>query len=248
MNRSAHEPGWGEVILGAALSVALGALLGALALVLKPVAQVKELPKEPAKGVTYFLEGSRDSAKARQAAAKRKAFVAGQSVTVTEDEINSFVAPLPPPTPAAGAKPAAKPGEKPKAGDKAPAAAAAKAPAPGGAAAPAGDEMLAVGAPNMRIREGVVQIAVPVTVSVLGFDQRVFAIGTGSFVKKDGVFAFEPATLLLGTCPVQRIPFAAGLVAGKFLNAKSVPEDIAGAWAKLADVAVDGNALKLTMP
>jgi hypothetical protein len=239
-DKSAYDPGWGEVILGATLSVVLGAMLGALALVLRPVAQVKELPKESVKGVTYFLEGSRDSAKARQAEAKKKAFIAGQSVVVTEDEINSFVPALPPAAPPPGAKPAAKPGEKPKAPPTPP--------AKGAAPAPASDEMLALGAPNVRIREGVVQIAVPVTINVLGLDQRVFAIGSGTFVKKDGSFAFEPATLLLGSCPVQRIPFAAGLVAKKFLNASAVPADIAGAWAKLADVAVDGNALKLTMP
>jgi len=146
------------------------------------------------------------------------------------------------------AKPApAKPGEKPKTA-AAPAPAPAAKPAAPGAAAPASDEMFAIGAPNFRIRDGLVQIAVPVTINLLGLDQHVFAIGTGTFVKKDGGFAFEPATLQLGTCPFQRIPFAAGLIGKKFLNAKAVPEDIAGAWGKLADVTVDGSTLKLTMP
>jgi hypothetical protein len=245
MDKSAYEPGWGEVILGAVLSVALGAALGALALTLRPVAQVKEMPKEPVKGVVYVVEGSRDSKKATQAAAKRKALVAGQSVTVTEDEINSLSAPLPVLAP--------PPGAKPKAGEKAPAAKApaTKAPAPAGKAgapAPAGDEMIAVGAPNLRIRDGVVQIIVPATFNVLGLEQSVLVTSTGSFVKKGGGFTFEPATLMVGSCPLQRIPAAAGLLAKTFLSAKAVPEDIAGAWGKLADVAIDGNALKLTMP
>ena len=245
MDKKAYEPGWGEVILGAALSVALGAALGAVALTLRPVAQVKEMPKEPVKGVVYVLEGSRDSKKATQAAAKRKAFVAGQSVTVTEDEINSLGAPLP------GAAP--PPGAKPKAGEKAPVAKAApaKAAAPAakpGAPAPAGDEMLAVGSPNLRIRDGVVQVIVPATINVLGLEQRVMVAGTGKFVKKDAGFAFAADTLMVGSCPVQRIPFVKGYLAKKFFTAKDVPEDIVGAWGKLADVAVDGNALKLTMP
>ena len=251
MDKSAHEPGWGEVILGAILSVVLGAVLGAVALVLRPVAQVKELPKEQVKGMVYVLEGSRDSKKASQATAKRKAFVGGQSVSVTEDEINSFLAPLPlvdPPPAAAGAA-------KTKAGEKAgaPKAPAPKtAPAAAGAAVagapPASDELLAAGAPNLRIRDGGVQVIVPVTVNVLGLDPHVLAASNGKFVKKDGGFVFEPETLMLGSCPVQRIPFLSGFLAKKILTANAVPEDIAGAWGKLADVTVDGSTLKLTMP
>ena len=175
MDKSAHQPGWGEVILGAILSVVLGGALGALALVLRPIAQVKELPKEPVKGMVYLLEGSHDTAKSRQAAAKRKSFVGGQSVTVTEDEINSFLKPLPlatPPPAAAAGK--TKAGEKAAEKGGAAKAAAPKAGAPAApAAAPASDELMALGDPNLRIREGVVQVIVPVTFNVLGLDQRV---------------------------------------------------------------------------
>ncbi|MBI5767142.1 MAG: hypothetical protein HZA93_05055 [Verrucomicrobia bacterium] len=241
MDKTAHEPGWGEVILGATLSVALGAVLGALALVFRPVAVVKETPKEPAKGVTYVVEGGRDTAKARQAAAKRKAFVSGQSVTVTEDELNSLL----PALPASGAPPA---GAKPKAGEKAPAT---KAPAPA-AAAPAGtpssDDIVAPWPPNLRIRDGVVQLIVPVTFNLLGLDPRVMVTATGRFVKKDGGFAFEPDAMSVGCCPLNRVPFAAGVLAKKFLTAKAVPEDIASVWPKVADVSIEGSALKITMP
>lgn len=245
MDKTAHEPGWGEVILGAVLSVGLGAVLGALALVFRPVAVVKEMPKEPVKGVTYVIEGSRDSAKAKQAAAKRKAFAGGQSVTVTEDEINSLLPPLP-----ASAAPAAKP----KAGEKAPAtkAPATKAPAPAPAAAataaPSSDDLIAPWPPNLRIRDGAVQLIVPVTFNVLGLDPRVMVTTTGKFVKKDGGFAFEADSMSVGSCALNRLPFAAGFLAKKFLTAKAVPEDIANVWSKVADVTVEGSALKITMP
>ena len=65
---------------------------------------------------------------------------------------------------------------------------------------------------------------------------------------KDGGFVFEPATLMVGCCPLQRIPMATGLLAKRLLTAKLVPDDIAGAWAKLSDVSIDGSSLKLTMP
>jgi hypothetical protein len=230
MDKSAHEPGWGEVIVGVVLSVALGAVLGVLALVVKPVIQAKELPKDPVAGATYYLEGSRDAAKAKQAAAKRKSFVLGGSVAVIEDEINSFITPTAPPPP---------PAAKPKPGEKAPPAAAAPA---------ASADTLAIGGPNFRIRDGVVQIGVTVTVNLLGIAQPLVAVARGSFVKRGEEFAFVPETFYVGALPVHRLPFAADYLTRKFFNAKSVPEDVATAWGKLSSVAVEGNTLKLTMP
>jgi hypothetical protein len=235
--KDAHDPSWTEVTLGAVLSVALGAVIGAVLLVMRPVATVKELPKEAdrAAGTVYYVEGSRDSAKAKQAPAKRKQFAQGATVVVTEDEINSFIAP-PPPTPPPAAKP--KAGEKAKAGDKA----APAAPAPSG-------DLLTPGSPNFRIREGVVQIGVPVTVNLFGLiEQKVVVVARGAFAKNGDKFTFNSDSLTVGSCPMQRFPFAAGFVEKKVLGALAVPEDIAAAWPKLADVKVEGNTLTLAMP
>ncbi len=242
---SAHEPSWAEVILGAALSVVLGVVLGVVLLAIKPNAAVKELPKEPVAGTIYYVQGSHDSAKARAAAAKRKQFAQGASVTVTEDEINSF---LPAPPPLSIAKP--KAAEKPKSAEKKAPEKAAKAPdkpAVPGAVASTGD-LLTLGGPNFRVHDGNVQIAVPAVISVFGFDQAVTVVADGKFVKKGSGFVFAADTLYLGSCPMQRVPFASSYVAQKFIGGLPVPEDIAASWSKLTDVAVEGNALKLTMP
>src|SRR5882672_5243274 len=200
---SAHEPGWAEVILGAVLSVVLGVVLGVGLMALKPLLPVKEMPKEPVPGMIYYIQGSHEKSKANQAAAKRKAFVGGASVSVTEDEINSF---LPPPPLLWTAKPKAP--EKAKAApekEKQKVAEKAKAPDKAGAPAVAAGEMVGLGGPNFRIHDGAVQIAVPVTFNVLGLEQQVTVLGMGNFVKKDGGFAFEPTTLYFGSCPMQRI-------------------------------------------
>ena len=234
--RGAHEPSWTEVTLGAVLSVALGIVLGALLLALRPVNTVKELPKEADRvpGAVYYVEGSHDSGKARQAAAKRRQFAGGATVAANEDEINSLVPAAAAPAPAAKPKTA----EKAKAGDK-------EAPA---ASAPSGD-LISPGAPNFRIRDGVVQIGVPVTINLFGLiEQKVMVVARGGFVKKGDGFAFDPDTLYLGSCPVQRLPFAAGFVAKKVLGSIPIPEDIAAAWPKLADVKAEGNTLTLAMP
>ena len=243
-NQSAHEPSWTEVILGAVLSVALGGLLGVVLLAIKPLAAVKELPKEPVAGMIYYIQGSRDSARAKDAPAKRKLFAQGGSVTVSEDEINSFL-PAPPPLWTSTTK--AKPGAPAKVAEKAKAPENAKAGDKAGAPAASG-EMIALGGPNFHLHDGKVQIAVPVTISVFGLDQAVTVVADGIFVKKGSGFAFDPETVYLGSCPVQSVPFAMGFVSKKFISALPVPEDIAAAWPKVASAAVEGNALKLMMP
>jgi hypothetical protein len=238
-DRAKYGPSWAEVTLGAALSLGLGIVLGALLLIVRPVVVAKEMPKEADRDrkAVYYIEGSRDPGKARQAAAKRQSFVAGQSISVTEDEINSLITP----NPAAGA-----PGAKPKAPEK-PKDPKAK---DGKDAAPAGDsgDALAVGSPNFRINSGLMQIGVPVTVNALGLDQKIIVQARGGFTKDGNVFVYDPQELYFGSCPVQRLPFLSGYVRSKFLAGQPIPEDIKTAWTKLSNVAIDGNTLKLTMP
>ena len=195
IDRALPTSGWGEVILGAALSVVLGAVLGALALVLKPTVTVKELPKEPVAGVTYFIEGSRDTNKGKQAAAKRKSFTQGATgvLSFTEDELNALVV-------------------------------SAKA-----VAVPAAEASKAL-------------------IRALGAQWTVVVQAQGEFARKDHAFVFEPETVLVGSCPVQWLPYASTYVTRKFLSSQTLTEDIAAVWPKLASFTVDGGSLKLTMP
>jgi hypothetical protein len=217
IDRATHGPSWTEIILGIFLSTVLGVVLGAVALTLKPVVAVKEMPKEPDANSVYYLEGGRDTAKAKQALAKRAAFAQGQSVSVNEDELNVLIG-----TPAAPAAPA-KPGATPP---------------------PAGQ--LTFGTPNFRIDGGALQIAAPVTVTAAGL--KLIVQARGGFVKSGDRLVFSPDTLYVGSCPVQRLPFLAGYVRSQFAAAQAVPEDLAAAWRKLANVAIEGKTLTLTMP
>ena len=232
IDRAAHGPSWAEVILGAALSVVLGVAIGAVLLILRPVPSGKELPKEADRNpkTVYYVEGSRDPSKARQATAKRQAFVSGQTVTVNEDELNVLATPNPAATPSAP-----KPPEKGKEGEK-------------GAPAGSSEDTFAVGAPNFRIAENKLQVGVPVTVNALGLGQKIFVQARGGFTKDGNVFVYDPQELYFGACPVQRLPFLSGYVRNKFLAAQPIPDDIKAAWAKLSSVAIDGATLKLTMP
>jgi hypothetical protein len=230
IDRAMHGPSWTEVILGAVLSVALGIVLGVVVLVLKPVTVAKsekDIPKESTAEKVYYIEGSRDSAKAKDALSKRKAFAAGRSVNVTEEELNALVTPVP-----AAPPPAPKPGDKAKPAEK-------------GAAA-ASEGYLAIAAPNFRIRNNVMQVGVPVTVNMLG--QKVIVQARGGFTKKGDEFVFDPNELYFGSCPIQRLPYLPGYVTRKILAAQPIPDDVAAAWPKLANVSIEGNTLKLAMP
>jgi hypothetical protein len=222
-------PSWTEVFLGASLSLALGIVLGALSLILRPVVAVKELPKEAdrLRGAVYYIEGSRDGNKGRLAETKRKNFVAGQSVAVNEDDLNLLAMPKIAPTPPPAPKPKAKPGETPLP----PMTADAK-----------------VLPPNFRIRDGVMQISVATKISVAGFDQNVVLLAKGDFTRQDGKFVFLPASVTMGSCPMDRLPFARGFALKKLLASQTFPEDVAASWDKLVAVHVEGSELKLTMP
>ncbi len=92
IDRARYGPGWGEVVFGALLSVVLGVVLCAVWLVLKPVPTVTEAPRKPEPGTVYYIRGSADSDLGKAWLRKRHAFLDGQSIGLTEDELNMAVA------------------------------------------------------------------------------------------------------------------------------------------------------------
>ncbi len=220
-------PTWFEVGLGAALSVALGAVLGAAYLVSRPVLKVTAIPKDAPASAVYYIEGSRGSANSSSIAEKRKSFVAGESISVEEGELNALIGSISQPeTP----KPkAAKPGDKP-------------------APPPANQRMIDAGTLNARMRGGKIQFGDTVTLNVYGFSSSVIVQATGTFTRRGSGFEFDPESFYVGGCPVQRLPFVRGFAMKKLLFTQPAPDDLAAAWAKLADVSIEGSALRLKMP
>lgn len=223
IERELHGPSWTEVILGAVLSLLLGVVLAATYLILKPVTVARELPKDAVAGAVYYIEGSRDSSKARQAGAKQKAFVEGGSIVLNEDELNLLAAPSAAP---ATAKPDA-------AGEV--------------AGATAGATTITPGALNFRIRESRLQIGMPLQVSVLGLQKRVIVQARGGFEKRGSTFGFAPEEFYVGSCPLQRLPVVGGVVMKQIMARAAMPTELAEAWTKLSDVAIEGSTLRLTM-
>jgi hypothetical protein len=65
-------------------------------------------------------------------------------------------------------------------------------------------------------------------------------------VRKGEIFAFEPTTMWVGSCPVHRLPFFGAPLMAKIIAAQAWPETIVTAWSKLSDVKVSESSLSLT--
>jgi hypothetical protein len=220
-------PSWLEVGLGAALSVALGIVLGAAYMINKPVTKVTSIPKDAAAGAVYLVEGAKDLNK-NAVMDERRAFVGGESVVVDESELNAFFASL--------AKPLSVASAPAKPGDTAP------------PTATPDQKILQTSAVNARIRDGKIQFSDTATLNVLGVTVPVIVQSSGVFRKSGSEWEFDPDTIYVGGCPMQRMLFFRGLILRKLLFGQPAPDDLAAAWSKLVDVSIDGSKLKLKAP
>lgn len=232
IERALYGPTLWEITLGLLLTVVLGAALAIVVLIFRPVAAVKDLPKENERmrGVVYYAEGSTDYAKAKQWTRKRQALVEGApgEIAFTEDDLNvwfssSSAAPAKTPAPK---KPAPKPGEKVE-----------EEPA----------ELIAPASLNFRIRDNAVQVGLPTTINVLGFSFPVVAQARGGFVKQGDMFVYIPETLYVGSLPLHKFPGAVDYLINRALTSQALPGELLSAWKKISNVAIDGRTLKLTI-
>ena len=233
--RALRGPGIFEITLGVVLSITLGVVLAATYLVFKPVATVKELPKEPVAGAVYFIQGSTDTGKARQWQRKRQMLSEGVTadISFSEEELNAWIASVVPQ--AATAKPKPAPAAKPD--PKAPAAAA----DPNG-------PLVVMDRPNFRIRDNVLQVGVPTSVNLYGVVLPVVFQTRGHFAKGPNGYLFEADELYVGSLPTQCVPRLKELIVERLTAAQEIPEDLRTAWGKLSLVAVEGNVLHLSLP
>jgi hypothetical protein len=227
IDRAKYGPSTTEVFLGAMLSILLGLIFALAYLVAKPVQIAKSSAKEPVAGQTTFVRGTRDDDRGKQWLRKKQLFTEGKSVAVNEDELNAWIT--------AGTEPEPpQPGGPKKLMQAVP-------PPPVGA--------LSFGTPNFRVRNGALQIGSEGTLNLdlVDLKRPLVMRATGRFVKRDDGFTFVPDQFYLGCCPLHRLPGVAALVLDRLLENAKIPEDIAAAWKKLADVSIDENTLVLTM-
>ncbi|MDQ5980585.1 MAG: hypothetical protein QG602_3562 [Verrucomicrobiota bacterium] len=223
IEKALYGPSPTEVALGALLGLLAGVLAACVYLVLKPVSTVKEMPKEPVRGMLYYIAGSDSTAKGRTWSAKQKQFVASTSISLVEEELNAWATS----TFAAAAKPAA----------------------PGGKAAEAASSeggIFQPGTPNFKFVDGKLQIGTKCVLNWYGLTTEVMVIATGAFERSGDRYVFKADTLHLGSCPLHLLPSVAAPFFDHLVGKKKVPDDIRSAWVKVDEVALEGGALKLS--
>jgi len=250
IERAKYGPGVLEVILGALLSLILGAVLAVCYLILQPVQIGKTPDKEQPTSPVIYVKGGQDEDRSKQWLRKKQLFTENSSVEVNEDELNAWITagttPVPP-KPADVKKPEQPADDKksdPKAKDKKPE----PPPTPPPPAGPT--ETLQFGSPNFHIENGVLQIGREgeLNIDMVGLKLPFVIQASGRFTKTPEGFVFVPDQFYIGCCPLHKLPGVAGFVVDRLLANEKLPDDVSAALKKLADVAVEGDTLKLTMP
>jgi hypothetical protein len=224
IEKALYGPSTTEVALGALLGLAAGVLAACVYLVFKPVAVVKEIPKETVRGMVYYVAGSESSSKGRTWSAKQKQFIAGASISVVEDELNAwaistFGADKAAPKPGA-------PGAKPEATD---------------------NSVFQPGTPNFKIAKGKMQIGFKCILNWYGLTHEVRVVATGGFVRSGDRFVYQPDSFHLGSCPLHLLPAVAGPMLDHLIGKKKIPDELRSAWVKAGDVSIEGSTLKLAV-
>lgn len=214
IDRATYGPSWTEVIIGALLSVGIGALLAGTWLMFKPVEKVRDLPKETTSGVVYFVEGSRNGSIGAAWKQKSLLFMGGRSVDLVEQELNEAARQL-----SADAR-------KAKGKD-------------------ADEGFLTAGQLNFRIRDGELQVALPLTLNLLGNKKEIQMVAKGTFEKNGDRYVYEPNSIYVGSCPIERLPQIGDVLLGKIWEAMSQQAEVKAAWDALENVTVDGQRLRL---
>lgn len=247
LERAMYGPSWFEITFGGVLSIILGVVVAVTVLIFKPIETVKEkeMPKEEERDrrMVYYVEGSREYTKGRQWIRKRQLLTEGTpgEIVFIEEELNSWaVSSVPKERQLLPVK--KKPDEKD---------AAKNTPPPVDENKPFPAELVTPYAANFKIRDGVVQAALPTMVNIPFIEVQLPVVtqARGDFVKVGEFWMFRPAELYVGSLPVHRfISFNEGTLQ-KFIDQQlpKLPEEMINLWKKVSDVSTDGRNLKVVI-
>lgn len=109
------------------------------------------------------------------------------------------------------------------------------------------DEFVTLGIPNVRVRDGVIQLATEVTIDLAGLKRKVVLQTRGTMHEYGGQWVFEPAEMLVGSLPLERVPLLGTWVRARVLNPRELHPDLAVAWSRLGRVVVEGSTVKVSL-
>ncbi len=218
IDRERYGPSLVEVTLGAVLSLLLGAVLAAGYLIFVPVKTVREVPKEGEVKPGEVVFVEGSKSTARSAQWMRKRQLLVEGQSAEIAVVEDELN--------AWIAEVIKP------------TAGAEAPAPA---------LLQPTAINFRIRDGAMQIGVPASLNAFGYTYPVIFQAKGGFQKRGDRFEFVPDESYLGSLPLHRIPALEGFLTASIARTQSAAGNVAEAWARVSNVAIEGSTLTLTL-
>jgi hypothetical protein len=239
-----RAPSLFEIFISSILSVLLGAVIAATILILKPVEILTEAPKDKPLDATkiYFFQGHKDYTPSLRWRFKRDSLVQGHSVSMNEDELNTWIEDVYPKIPleqAATKKPNVP--AKVKGKDAAPVK-------PSDSSQP----FIQTGTPNFRLTSETLRMGVVYYVNLFGYGSfEIVAQSEGTFEKpKDNKepIRYTPSTFYIGSLPVHKLLMLKGPIFKRIVDTFEFPAELTEAWSKLADVKVENRELVLGAP
>ncbi len=214
---------WMQSLLAAALAMVLGAVLGGLTLVTKPVEVVRKAPNlaEWDPDQVFFQPGERDSNRGRLWSQKRRMLVqkVGGAVSFTEHELNQWLG-------GRGTTPRIKP--KP------------------GEAAPPMDTFTHDGW-NFRVADGVLQVGLPGQLNLFSDPIPVVFQARGGFAKENERWVFAANEVWLGSLPLHRFPGMLEQFRLWQAEPSRWPEEVNEVWGRVASATVTDRTVELQM-
>jgi hypothetical protein len=212
------DPGVVGVFFGAALSVALGALLAGVHLASQPVEVVKDVPKEPKADALYFVQGASGKTAGKSWQVKRDSLAEGGAgeVAFTEAELNAW---------SEGTFETAKVDDAKK----------------------SGTVMILAGVPNFRIADSTLQVGLVNTVNFFGTEAPLVFQVKGGFEKAGSGWRFAASEASLGALPLHKVPALLPLIAARF-GASALPAEVDKVLSSASGLAVKDGSLVVTLP
>jgi len=217
-NKEIKSPGVIEVLIGMGLSMMLGALLAVAHLVFRPVEVVRGLPKEPADGVRYQIEGASSSSAKGRWVGKVKSIrdkVSGE-VLLNESDMNAWSG--------ATFQQAEVPVDKPP------------------------SFALVSGVPNFRVDGDKLQVGSVNDLYIYGGIAKLVVGVKGGFVKSAGGWEYKVSEFYVGGFPVHKVPMISAPVLARLMVAAGEQQEISAVLDQASVLKVSNGSLVVRMP
>jgi hypothetical protein len=104
------------------------------------------------------------------------------------------------------------------------------------------------GIPRFRMEDSVFHVNLPLEWSAFGQSREFKSQAHGGFTRRGGIHVFDHDRVYIGSMPVPNLFGLSNSVVRRVVNSFEVSQELRDGWARLEDVTVEGETLRLTIP